>query len=134
MIYRKTIRTQFKGCPSITKEVMDCLAESGVQNGYCCVMIPDSTAALAITSFWDKRGLEDLTDELARNIPTRVSYRNQTSPYDASGHVKASLLSSSAMLPVKDGELVLGSSQGLVYMEFDGPRTRDFLVMINSAE
>jgi len=134
MLFRRKIHTEFKGYPSITQDVSDCLAESGVREGYCCVMIPHATAALAITSFWDPRGLDDLVDELDRNIPTRVSYKNQSSPYDASGHVKSVLLGSTALLPVHNGKLVLGSSQGLVLMEFDGPRTRDFTVMINAAE
>lgn len=134
MIFRKQIRTEFNGYPSITQAVNDCLAESGVREGLCCVTIPHSTAALAITSFWDPRGLDDLVDELGRNIPTRVSYRNQTSPYDASGHVKSVLLGSTAMLPVHAGKLVLGSSQGLVLMEFDGPRTRSYTVMIQNAD
>lgn len=134
MIYRRQIRTDFNGYPSITADVNGCLAESGVREGYCCIMIPHSTAALAITSFWDPRGLDDLVDELGRNIPTRVSYKNQTSPYDASGHVKSVLIGSTAMLPVQNGKLVLGSSQGLVLMEFDGPRTRNYTVMIQAAD
>jgi len=134
MIYKRQIRTDFNGYPSITEDVNDCLTESGVHEGYCCIMIPHSTAALAITSFWDPRGLDDLVDELGRNIPTRVSYKNQTSPYDASGHVKSVLLGSTAMLPIHNGKLVLGSSQGLVLMEFDGPRTRNYTVMIQAAD
>ena len=134
MLFRRKFHTSFKGYPSITQDVKDCLTESKVRGGYCLVTIPHATAALAITSFWDQRGLDDLVDELDRNIPTRVSYKNQSSPYDASGHVKSVLLGTTVMIPIQNGNLVLGSSQGIVFMEFDGPRMRDYTVLISAAE
>ena len=69
-------------------------------------------------------------DEIDRNIPTRVSYKHQDSPYDASGHVKSAMIGSSATLIIHEGKLVLGSSQGLVFVEFDGPRPREFYVQV----
>jgi thiamine phosphate synthase YjbQ (UPF0047 family) len=36
--------------------------------------------------------------------------------------VKASVLGPSELLAVEDGELVLGTWQGLMLLEFDGPR------------
>lgn len=130
MLYERKIMTEFCACTSITAEVNDILAESGVQEGFCVISVPHTTAGLAITSFWDPRGLLDLMDEIDRNIPTRVSYKHQDSPYDASGHVKSALMGSSATLIIHAGKLVLGSSQGLVFVEFDGPRPRTFWVEI----
>ena len=130
MLYEKKINTEFRACMSITADVNDILEESGVQEGFCVISVPHTTAGLAITSFWDPRGLADLMDEIDRNIPTRVSYKHQDSPYDASGHVKSALMGSSATLIIHGGKLVLGSSQGLVFVEFDGPRPRKFLVEI----
>ena len=88
------------------------MEESGVQEGLCVICIPHTTAGLTITSFWDPRGLDDLLDEIDRNIPTRVSYKHQDSPYDASGHVKSAMIGSSASLIISGGKLILGSSQG----------------------
>ena len=130
MLYKRELTTTFKGYPSIIAEVNQLVAESGVKNGLCIVSVPHTTAGLCITSFWDKRGLDDLNNEIDRNIPTRVSYKHQDSPYDASGHVKSAMMGSSKTLIIKDGKLVLGSSQGLVFMEFDGPRKREFYVQI----
>lgn len=130
MFYKRTLTTEFRSCTSITAAVNELVAESGVQEGLCLVSVPHTTAGLAITSFWDPRGLADLMDEIDRNIPTRVSYKHQDSPYDASGHVKSAMMGSSATLIIHEGKLVLGSSQGLVFVEFDGPRPREFYAQI----
>ncbi|MEH7236416.1 secondary thiamine-phosphate synthase enzyme YjbQ [Bacillus sp. JJ1562] len=132
MLYKKTIETEFRTCQSITDEVNEIVTQSGVQDGLCIVSLPHTTAGLVITSFWDKRGLDDLMDEIDRNIPTRVTYKHQDSPYDASGHVKSTIFGTSLALIVKDGKLILGSSQGLVFVEFDGPRPREFYVKMLS--
>lgn len=130
MFYKKELQTTFRSCASITADVNELVAGSGVKEGFCVVSVPHTTAGLVITSFWDKRGLDDLMDEIDRNIPTRVSYKHQDSPYDASGHVKSALIGSSATLIIHEGKLVLGSSQGLVFVEFDGPRPREFYLQI----
>lgn len=130
MFYKKTLKTEFRSCTSITADVVELVKQSGVQEGLCLVSLPDTTVGLGITSFWDPRGLADLLDEIDRSIPTRVSYKNQTSPYDASGNVKSAMMGSSATLLIHGGKLILGSSQGLVLVEFDGPRTREFRVQI----
>ena len=114
MFYKRELTTQFRSCTSITAAVNEIVAESGVREGMCLISVPHTTAGLAITSFWDPRGLADLMDEIDRNIPTRVSYKHQDSPYDASGHVKSAMMGSSATLIIHEGKLVLGSSQGPV--------------------
>ncbi len=134
MFYQKALKTEFRSCTSITADVAEMVAQSGVKEGICVVSVPHTTAGLAITSFWDPRGLEDLMDEIDRNIPTRVSYKHQDSPYDASGHVKSAMMGSSATLIIHEGKMVLGSSQGLVLVEFDGPRPREFYVQIIEKE
>lgn len=130
MFYKKQLETTFRSCTSITAEVNEIVAESGVQEGICLVSVPHTTASLVITSFWDPRGLDDMMDEIDRNIPTRVSYKHQDSPYDASGHVKSAMIGTSASLIIHAGKLILGSSQGLVFVEHDGPRQREFYIQI----
>lgn len=134
MFFVRELKTEFRSCISITAQVEELVAESGIREGICVVALPHTTAGLAITSFWDPRGLDDLMDEIDRNIPTRVNYKHQDSPYDASGHVKSALMGASATLLVHEGRPVLGSSQGLVFVEFDGPRERTFQVQVVAAD
>ena len=130
MHFVRTIKTSFRGYPSITAEVNDLIATSGVKEGMCLVTLEDDTTALGITSFWDPRGLDDLMDELDRSFPSQVNFQNQESPFDASGRVKSAVVGSSALFMIEDGKPVLGSSQGLVVLEFDGPRERTYRVDI----
>ena len=116
---------------AITDTVKKAVQESGVRNGLCIVYIPHTTAGLTITSFWDPKGFEDLQDEIKRLIPTRIDFKHQhDTPQDAAGHIKSSLIGITLSLIVQDGKLLLGHSQGLYFLEFDGPRKREFFVKV----
>jgi secondary thiamine-phosphate synthase enzyme len=66
-----------------------------------------------------------------RLVPTRVDFIHQfDTPSDAAGHIKATLTGSQLLLIVENGDIVLGSSQGLFFCEYDGPRTRQVYVKI----
>ena len=51
-------------------------------------------------------------------------------PTDAAGHVKSTLIGVDLPLIIHDGKLLLGSSQGIYFLEFDGPRKRSFYVQV----
>mgnify|MGYP000835224101 CR=1 FL=1 len=128
MLFTGQVCTEFRGCHSITDDINRMLQDSNVQEGYCVVCLEDHTTALGVTSFWDARGLDDLMDEIDKNFPARIDFKNQETPFDAAGRVRASVIGDSAMFLIKDGKLVLGSSQGIVMLEFDGPRVRHYTV------
>ncbi|WP_404819452.1 YjbQ family protein [Lacticaseibacillus paracasei] len=66
-------------------------------------------------------------------IPTRIDFKHQVdTPQDAAGHIKATISGDSLTFIVTNGELLLGSSQGVYFMEFDGPRQRTFYVKVIS--
>jgi len=115
----------------ITNEVKDAVKNSNVKEGLCLVFIPHTTAALTVTSYWDLKGLQDIQDEIDRLVPTRIDFKHQyDTPRDAAGHVKSSLLDISKTFIVDDGELVIGGSQGIFFLEFDGPRNRQVFVRV----
>lgn len=128
-----TLETEFNDVVSITDDIKKFVEESGVKSGSCIVFNPHTTAAITVTSFWDPLGFEDLQDEIGRLIPTRVDFKHQhDTPQDAAGHVKSSIVGVSMSLIIDDGELLLGGSQGIYFLEFDGPRKRKFYVKICS--
>lgn len=129
-MYKKfNIETKFNDVINITEDVKSVVAESGVKEGVCIVYNPHTTASLAVTSFWDPAGFEDLQDEICRLIPTKVDFKHQhDTPQDAAGHVKSAIVGISQSFIIHEGKLVLGSSQGIFFLEFDGPRKRQFIV------
>ena len=122
------VPTSYMSVEELTEQVKECVAKSGVKNGVCVVYNPHTTAGISITSFWDKRGHEDIQDEMDRLFPLKSNYIHVETPYDAAGHIKCAVMGVDLNLPIKDGELMLGSSQGLYFFEFDGPRKREVWV------
>jgi secondary thiamine-phosphate synthase enzyme len=53
---------------------------------------------------------------------------------NTAAHLKASTVGSSQHIIVHDGQLLLGTWQGIYFCEFDGPRTRTYYVKILSAQ
>lgn len=131
MLKNFKIQTQFNDVVSLTDDIKRYVRESGIQEGLCVVYTPHTTAGLTVTSFWDPKGFEDLQDEICRLIPTRVDFKHQhDTPADAAGHVKSSLIGISLTFIIHLGELLVGHSQGIYFLEFDGPRNREYFVKL----
>lgn len=131
MLKKFDLQTRYNDVINITDSVREAVAESGVKAGLCLVFNPHTTAAMTVTSFWDPKGFEDLQDEICRLIPTKVDFKHQhDTPQDAAGHVKSSLMGVEMCFIIEDGKPLLGSSQGIYFLEFDGPRKRKFYVKV----
>lgn len=92
------------------------------------VFVPHTTAGVTINEDADPSVRRDLGEALARLAPRDAGYSHLEGNADA--HVKASLVGSSACVPVKDGRLQLGTWQGVYLAEFDGPRRRKVMVVV----
>ena len=115
----------------ITAEVNQAVAACGIQEGICMVFVPHTTAALTLNSIVDPATAMDIRDEIRRLVPTRVDFEHiYDTPADAAGHVKSTLVGTSLPLIVTGGKLLLGGSQGIVFCEFDGPRTRKVNILV----
>ena len=112
----------------ITGQVMSVLSSSNIRDGVCHVFVPHTTAGVTINENADPDVTADIITALDRTIPWRNDYRHAEG--NSAAHIKASLMGSSAMIPVKDGRLVLGTWQCIYFCEFDGPRTRKVVVNI----
>ena len=116
---------------NITDKVQQAIKNSGVKEGLCAVFAPHTTAGLTLNSAIDPSTAADLILELHRLVPTRVDFQHTyDTPADAAGHIKATLVGNSATLIVTGGKAVLGSSQSILFFEFDGPRERKVHVQV----
>ena len=107
---------------AITSKVQAALRESGLRNGACLVFVPHTTAGVTINENADPDVGDDLLAGLSRIVPHDWPFRHAEGNSDA--HLKCSLIGSSVMVPVCDGQLQLGTWQGIFFGEFDGPRHR----------
>ena len=131
MVGKFAIQTKMNDVFEITADVKNYVAQSGVKEGICLVYTPHTTAGIVVASRMDPDGFDDMRDEVCRLVPTRIDFKHQfDTPSDAAGHIKSMLLGVSMTFMVIDGKLFLGGSQGIFFMEFDGPRNRQYFVKV----
>lgn len=117
----------------ITDAVRELVADSGVTEGVALVGTGDPDAGLLITSYFDKKGHEDICDDFVRIWPARDNFRFEGPVAEGAAHSKASVAGQVLDLIVTDGTLQLGRSQGLFFAEYNQPRPRSYWVKIFGA-
>lgn len=106
----------------ITDDISAHLKEQGVGNGVVHLFITHTTAALT-TADLDPGTDKDMLDAFNAMIP-KLDYRHPHDPSHVGDHIMASIIGPSVSVLIKDGELMLGTWQRVVLVEFDGPRER----------
>jgi len=112
----------------ITSEVRSAISKSKVEQGLCIVYVPHTTAAVTINENADPDVVDDILKELNKVIPFNDGYRHGEG--NSAAHIKSSLIGNTVQLLVNDGSPVFGTWQGIYFCEFDGPRSRNFYVMV----
>jgi len=112
----------------ITKEVQSKVKESGVKNGICIIFIPHTTAGITINENADPDVVRDFLMEISKVIPLTDGYHH--SEGNSAAHIRASVMGFSQTVIIEEGRLLLGTWQGIYFMEFDGPRIRKVQVKI----
>jgi secondary thiamine-phosphate synthase enzyme len=116
----------------ITAEVQATVARHGFQEGHALVFVTGSTAALTTVEF--EPGLQqDLPAAFERIAPRGIRYAHEDTWHDDNGHshVRASLVGPSLVVPFRDGQLLLGTWQQIVLIDFDTrPRQREIVVQL----
>ncbi len=112
----------------ITASVQEAVRDEGVQSGVCLVYTPHTTAAITINENADPDVPRDILAALDRAVPLSANYRHAEG--NSAAHVKSSLVGASELVIIENGHLVLGTWQSVFFCEFDGPRTRKFMVKV----
>ncbi len=128
MLWEFTLRTGRQGFYDITPQVRQALEASGADSGACLVYCPHTTAGITINENADPDVVADLLFALDRAFPEHREYRHVEG--NSAAHLKSSCMGCSAMVPVEQGKLALGTWQGIYFCEFDGPRRRKFTVKV----
>ena len=127
----------------ITDEVKECVAESGVNDGIACVYSPHTTCCVRVNEF-ETGFLEDFVRMLRRIVPSEKYYAHDDwdrrteniceedmSVGNGHSHCMSMLLGSAGeAIPIRDGELCLGTWQRVLFLELDRERDRRWLVQV----
>ncbi len=116
----------------LTPGVQSVIRTSGVDRGLASVFARGSTLAIT-TMEYEPGGVRDFQALLDQLIPPRGDYEHNRLNHDtnAHAHIRAALIGPSETVPVIDGELVLGTWQQIVLVDFDDrPRSRTVYVQV----
>lgn len=138
-MYIKTIRIltkKYNEMDVITPQVEQIVAESGVKNGMVTVMTKHTTTGVTVNEALEC--LEsDIEIALSLFAPEDRPYSHARMLRDygstagnPTGHLKALLVGNHCHFPIVDGEIVRGGAQEVYFCEFDGPASRNILVMV----
>ena len=108
-----------RGCHLVTREIVEQFSElAQIRVGILHVFIQHTSASLTINENADSDVRRDLESSLNAIAPEDFAYvHTLEGPDDMPAHVKASLMGSSVSIPVGDGELLLGTWQGIYLCE-----------------
>jgi len=107
----------------ITRQVQEIVRAANLPEAICSVYVTHATAAVVINENDDPNVCEDVLAALDKLIPEGI-WRHDRVDNNAQAHIKAALLGPSETVPVENGDLLLGRWQGIMLVEFDGPRAR----------
>lgn len=127
----------------ITEEVREAVRTSGIKDGICCVYSPHTTCSVRVNE-WETGFLEDFAVLLKRLVPTDHYYAHDDwdrrteniCPEDMDfgnghSHCMSMLLGPAGeSVPVREGELCLGTWQRVLFLELDRERDRRWLVQV----
>ena len=114
----------------ITARVREAVA--GASGSAALVYVPHTTAGVTINEHADPAVARDFETALERIVPSDWHWQHvEEGEENAPTHIRAAFMGPSVLVPLTDdGELALGTWQGIFFCEFDGPRTRSVYVSV----
>ena len=113
------IKTSGEGLYEITKEINTVLAKTKIDQGLVTVFIQHTSASLVIQENADPSAKRDLEYWLKKLVPPNDPGFTHTfeGPDDMPSHIKSALTQTSIGIPVINGEMCLGTWQGVYVWE-----------------
>ena len=113
----------------ITQQVR--AAAAGADGSAVLVYVPHTTAGLTINEHADPLVARDFEMALEKIAPEGWGWQHiEEGEENAPSHIRSALMGPQVLIPLRDGELALGTWQGIFFCELDGPRTRSVLVTV----
>ena len=134
-VLSKSIQISSKGendMIDLTEKISEFISNSGISNGIIIIFVSGSTGSIT-TIEYEPGLIKDFPKMLSRIAPKNLDYGHEQMWHDGNGHshVKASLVGPSLTVPFKDGQILLGTWQQIVFLELDTRgRTRNLFFQI----
>ncbi|MFH1598035.1 MAG: secondary thiamine-phosphate synthase enzyme YjbQ [Patescibacteria group bacterium] len=134
MLKKLKYQTSGDGCEviDVTGDIQDLVSQSSVQEGLVAVCVPGSTASISTTEF-EPNTVVDIKNLFEKVIPDAQDYQHNKTWGDGNGfsHLRATLLGPSQSFAIAKGQVLTGSWQQIVLIDFDNKaKTREVIVKI----
>jgi secondary thiamine-phosphate synthase enzyme len=130
---RLEVRSHGKGLYEITDEVQSKIDNCGVRNGTVTVFVQHTSCSIVIMENADPTARRDLEKFFDRLVPENADYftHDAEGGDDMPSHIRMVLTRTSETMPIMDGEMSLGTWQGIFLFEHRrAPHQRNILVTI----
>jgi secondary thiamine-phosphate synthase enzyme len=126
------VRTKGKGTYEITDEIGKIVRQSKVAHGTATVFVRHTSCSLVIMENAAPAARRDLEDFFERLVPESGNYEHDDEGADDStSHIRMALTRTSEVVPIIDGEIKLGTWQGIFLFEHRrAPHHRKFVVTV----
>ena len=112
----------------ITEQVREAVSGTGAA---VLVYVPHTTAGVTINEHADPMVARDFESALERMVGESWGWQHiEEGEENAPSHIRAALMGPQVVIPLRGGELALGTWQGIFFCELDGPRERSVYVSV----
>ncbi|KMO29435.1 secondary thiamine-phosphate synthase enzyme YjbQ [Methylobacterium aquaticum] len=132
---RLVVDTKGQGFTEITDAAADFVREAGVRHGLLTVFCRHTSASLTIQENADPDVRTDLLTALDGLAPRHAGYvHGSEGPDDMPAHLRTLLTDVALTIPLVDGQLALGTWQGIYLIEHrDRPHRREIVLHLAGA-
>ena len=128
-----TLNTKGRDIKDITALLQECIQDSNIQTGICQIFCLHTSASLIICENADPSVQGDLERFITKLVPDgHPDYQHTAEGIDdMPAHIRSILTHTSLSCPVQNGQVVLGTWQGVYFWEHrTAPHTRKLLVTV----
>jgi len=119
MVTTLSVKTGRQGLFEFTNQLQTLVAQSGIDDGLCSLLIQHTSASLTIQENADPSAKVDLENWMNRLVKENDPLYTHTleGADDMPAHIKAALTSTTLSIPILNGRLALGTWQGVYCWE-----------------
>jgi secondary thiamine-phosphate synthase enzyme len=113
------VQTRGKGLYPFTEQINACIRQWGLIEGMCFLYVQHTSASLVISESYDPTARLDLEAFMERLAPERQAWYHHTleGDDDSPSHIRAMLTDTDLAIPIDNGQLSLGTWQGVYLFE-----------------
>jgi len=106
---------------NITNQVQTAVRNSQIKDGIVNVHVAGSTGAISTVEYEPGLVNSDIEEFLEKILPYKENYKHHRTwgDHNGSGHLRSLLLKTSQTFPFKNGKLILGTWQQIIFIECD---------------